>query len=122
MYNYCSLLQVASTQASFIAAAIMKGHVSLPTIDEMEQEIEKEMNDHLATGQPPKAIHNLLAHQRQYCHSLESMGQLKPLPEVMHNILDELIVIALVEKNYISMRKLNIEPIDDKDFKVTEIE
>ena len=119
MTYYNAFVLIAAMQGEFIMAVIT-GRVTLPTTEKMEEDIERHYAEFLETGKATKWFHSLDYNEAKYCEEVECLAGLKPIPQVIHRMMEKVLDLGLKEKKYITMRGLRFEAIDDDTYEIYE--
>lgn len=90
--------------------------MKLPSQEAMKADIEKDYQDRLNMGFPNRYAHHMSSKQWQYNDELAAMAKFKPLPPVLEKIYN--FVHDLRVQNLPAYKKLNLELINDEEFKV----
>ena len=116
MYNYAQLMTLAVYQADFIRS-VLSGRAKLPTYAEMEEEVQNNFTQHLASGQPPKTLHLLEYKTAKYVAELGKVGGLKPYSKAIIGMNVRVLDLIFKNREYITMRESTIlERLDEDNF------
>ena len=105
----------ATVQVRFITSVLL-GTADLPSVDDMNQEIQKEIETALLEGKPPKSCHYLGFNHANYCAELERMGHLEKSRPSVWKAIQSLIEDFVVKNNFHILRDIQYNIIDDDNF------
>lgn len=100
--------------------AVLKGDAELPSQEEMLKESEEDIKNHVDAGGRRKDYHRMGKKCKQYFETLQTLGNLPPVPPVRYNIFFDAFERAV--KDFEGFRYTRYKVLDDENFEIEMLE
>ncbi|KAG7484101.1 hypothetical protein MATL_G00045540 [Megalops atlanticus] len=101
------------------ALAVLDGSLALPSHEEMEEEVKREMERKTGEGVEARHLLKMDSDQWAYYRTLASMGGFSPLPPVTQSLYEE--VKRQRERHPLRYRQLNYQLVSDTQWEMLEL-
>ncbi|XP_046544678.1 flavin-containing monooxygenase FMO GS-OX4-like [Haliotis rubra] len=99
-----------------VVMAMLEGKLTLPSKEEMDQDTEKDFQEHLASGLQVHDAHSLDDRQWSYNDQLADLANCQQLPRVIEKIWNK--YQAMLHENSLTYRNMNFLRTSDESFDV----